>query len=106
MIHSGTYNQARLLGDEIESAMSLLMLRLDAARNHLLEIDVHVSTIASVAGVGAFLAGVFGMNLDSGPLETVSNGMWKVGLSILALGTVVVIFSVWYIKTRGWLMNG
>eukprot|EP00924_Labyrinthula_sp_SR-Ha-C_P016164 maker-scaffold_4-snap-gene-21.2-mRNA-1 protein AED:0.02 eAED:0.02 QI:36/1/1/1/1/1/3/6/426 len=101
----GSYNQAVLLGEEIESAMSLLMLRLDTARNHLLRVDLMVSTVTSVTGCGALVAGLLGMNLDSGA-DGWKYGMWKVASTVLISSFLIIWATFSYMKYKGWLING
>jgi len=99
----GTFSQAKLLNKEIDSAMDLLMLRLDTARNSLLRIDLMVSSITSVAAVGALVAGIFGMNLSSG-VEDTPHWFWGVA-STLVFGSIILVTSIfWYIRHKGWLI--
>lgn len=101
----GSYNKAIRLGDEIESSLSLLRVKLDSARNHLLRLDIYVSAITSSAGIGAFLAGIFGMNLKSN-IENNNNGMLVAGFAIGLFSILFVFILIGYMKYRGWLLDG
>mmetsp|Transcript_12189 Transcript_12189/g.15849 ORF Transcript_12189/g.15849 Transcript_12189/m.15849 type:complete len:453 (+) Transcript_12189:89-1447(+) len=100
----GTYSQAQLLSHEIDSAMDLLYVRLDTARNQLLRVDLMVSSITSVAAVGALVAAIFGMNLRSG-VEDTPEWFWTVaGILIFGCAFSVALMFL-YIKYKGWLIT-
>lgn len=99
----GIYNQALIMGEEIDSAMSLLMIRLDSSRNHLMKIDIYISVVTAVAGICSFFAGVFGMNLNSGISEDPRNMLWIIGGGLATFGCVSIFSIISYMKRRGWL---
>ena len=41
------------------------MLRLDTSRNELMIVNTDMTVLACCIGVGTFIAGIFGMNLDN-----------------------------------------
>jgi len=89
---------------EIDSAMSTIALRLDSARNKLLRIDLVVSSITSVAGIGALFAGLFGMNLKSGVSED-PMWFWAWFGTIVGGLPVMVGLAVFYIYRKGLLIT-
>lgn len=99
----GIFSQAQLLGEEVESAMSILMLRLDTVRNELLQVDLCISTVSLVAGVGAVIAGIFGMNLHSG-IESDTFQMWYIGGGIVLSGIAIIVLMFFVMRCKGWLL--
>ena len=53
------------LRSQIQSAEELVSLRLDTSRNELLIANTALAVLACSIGFGAFITGVFGMNLDN-----------------------------------------
>ncbi len=84
--------------------MSKVMLRLDSAGNHLLQIELAVSMVTSTAAVGAMVAGIFGMNLDSG-IQDSKHWFWGTAAT-LVIGMIVfcavVLVVIW---RKGWLAH-
>jgi magnesium transporter len=73
------------------------MLRLDSARNRLLQIELAVSMVTSTAAVGAMIAGIFGMNLNSHIQES-EHWFWGVATT-LVVGMIVfcavILIVIW-----------
>ena len=82
----------------------LVALRLDSARNQLLQMDVVLSVVTMAAGLGAVVTGIFGMNLRSG---------WEVSADAFAVTSAVVggaiaLFTValyFFVRRRGLLVS-
>eukprot|EP01041_Mallomonas_annulata_P009202 gene9202-19080_t len=53
------------LRTQIQSAEELASLRLDTSRNELLIVNTNMAVLAASIGVGTYIAGIFGMNLDN-----------------------------------------
>jgi len=58
-------NEASTMESNVQSTQEIVELILDANRNALLALDLQVSIMTMGIGVGALLAGLFGMNLLS-----------------------------------------
>jgi magnesium transporter len=104
MIVDGTLSQLKLLTQQTDSVESMIMLRLDTARNHLLRIELMFTALTSVAAIGALIGGLFGMNLRS-DLEEEPHLFWII-VGIVMIGGLVsfVSFLVW-IRMRGYLVT-
>mmetsp|Transcript_22434 Transcript_22434/g.44041 ORF Transcript_22434/g.44041 Transcript_22434/m.44041 type:complete len:523 (-) Transcript_22434:663-2231(-) len=89
----GTYSQVEALRAEIDSAISSISLRLDSARNKLLGIDLLVTSVTAAAALGALIAALFGMNLDSGVTEA---GGWFWGWFGAVVGAMPVIVALMF----------
>ncbi len=76
---------------------SKVMLRQDSAGNHLLQIELAVSMVTSTAAVGAMVAGIFEMNLDSG-IQDSKHLFWGTAAT-LVIGMIVfcdvVLVVIW-----------
>lgn len=55
---------AQLQG-RIQSAENLVMIRLDTVRNDLLTMNTVLTVLSCSIAIGAYITGVFGMNLDN-----------------------------------------
>jgi len=55
----------KFLRDRIQNAEDLASLRLDTSRNELLVANTAFALLACCIAVGAYIAGIFGMNLDN-----------------------------------------
>lgn len=100
----GSMSQVQEFDQDLEVATDVLTIKLDTARNNLLKVDLMVSCVTSVAAVGALIAGIFGMNLESS-IQNSPNWFWSLTgvLTFGSLTTVVVMFTL--IKRRGWLAS-
>ena len=97
----GVYGQAKSLERKLESTTSVLMIRLDSARNNLLRLDLFVSCVTGAAGVGALVAAIFGMNLDSHVQES-AHWFWSVASSLIFMTCVVTVAAYRLIRQNGW----
>jgi len=98
----GTFAQLEGLRSEIDSAISTVSLRLDSARNKLLGVDLLVTSVTSVAAIGALFAGLFGMNLDSG-VEERNTWFWAV-FAIVVGGVPVMVVIMFYVIYKAGLL--
>ena len=94
-------NEIRFFIEELELSESNIAVGLDISRNRLLKMNVTVSSVTALSGVGAFIAGIFGMNLNSG-IQLVSDPpiFWIVaGISffgvIIGIVIMIIIASRW-----------
>lgn len=74
-----------------------MLLRLDTSRNELLVASTVLSVVACAVGVGSFITGAFGMNLDNvDTLQPISGLFYTVCIVCLALigmlSAVVIVF--------------
>ncbi len=82
-----------LLRQNMDSTESLVMMRLDTARNRLLRADVTLNVVTLMVAVGSLITGAFGMNVRNGIEESQA---WFVGiiaaiaLSIALVSTLLV----------------
>ena len=88
-------NEIRFFIEELELSESNIAVGLDISRNRLLKMNVTVSSVTALSGVGSFIAGIFGMNLNSG-IQLVSDPpiFWNVaGISFFGviIGIVIMI---------------
>ena len=99
-IHAG----AEILDQKVEAAMSVLMIRLDSARNNLLKIELMVASVTSAAAIGALIAGIFGMNLDS-DVQDSPNLFWPVAGTLIFGSMLSVVCFFCYVQRSGWLIT-
>lgn len=99
-IHAG----AEMQEQKVEAAMSVLMIRLDSARNNLLKIELMVASVTSAAAIGALIAGIFGMNLDSDVQES-PNWFWPVAGTLVCGTFLSVVLFFCYVQRSGWLIT-
>ena len=59
-------SQLKILELELNTVESNVMLQLDTTRNRLLLVETSIMALTAACGIGAMVAGVFGMNLASG----------------------------------------
>ena len=60
-----TIHKIRHFIEELNVADSNITIGLDISRNKLLKMNIFVTSITAFSGIGAFISGVFGMNLNS-----------------------------------------
>lgn len=100
----GSLAKVLVMIKDIDSAMATCSLRLDTARNKLLGVDLIVNSVTSAAAVGALIAGLFGMNLESGVTEA-PYWFWTIfGIIVSGIPTMVILF-YFIIKSRGLLIT-
>lgn len=92
-----TRTKAALMQHRIQNTESLVMLKLDSMRNYLLGVDILFSIMAISISVGTFIAGVFGMNLESN-LSTREGWFW--GVTLFSIGLMILIGGASYIFFR------
>ncbi len=64
MEYNNFSSKIELCYHQIRNAEESESLRLDMARNQLMVVNVVISVVTSFIGFGAFISGIFGMNLD------------------------------------------
>ena len=100
----GFLEQIDIIRNDLLSAESSTMLRLDAARNRLLQVELMVASITAVGTIANLIAAAFGMNLKSG-LENDDNWFWSIFCS-LVFGSGLLVWTVFHtIKKKGWLIT-
>ncbi|CAF1269580.1 unnamed protein product [Adineta ricciae] len=78
------------LSDSVRTLESATGFMLDAVRNELLSFEIRINIITMSLGMGAFIAGIFGMNLTNG-LEQNPYAFYAItGTSIVLISGVVV----------------
>jgi len=65
MDYTSIASSLEVLRNQIQNAEDLVLLRLDTSRNELLIANTAFALGAFCVGIGGYLAGVFGMNLDN-----------------------------------------
>jgi magnesium transporter len=98
-----TRTKATLMQHRIQNTESLVMLKLDSTRNYLLGVDIFFSILAISISVGTFIAGVFGMNLNSN-LQNADGWFWGVTIVSLALMVVLPIVGWLFFRRKGVFM--
>ncbi|KLO14034.1 Mg2+ transporter protein cora-like protein [Schizopora paradoxa] len=84
-------NEAETISANVSSTQEIVELILDSNRNALLALDLKVSIMTLGIGVGALIAGLFGMNLTSHLEET----KWAfVGMSVVASASAGLVMLV------------
>ena len=81
-----------------------MALRLDSARNQLLQMDVVLSVVTMAAGLGAVVTGIFGMNLRSGWEATPDAFV----VTSAVVGGAIALFTValyFFVRRRGLLVS-
>lgn len=90
------------LSMQINAAESLTLLRLDTSRNELLLVDTQLSVLAVCFGVGAFITGLFGMNLDNtNTLQNAPGGFKSVSVLCLVIIVVGYLAIMLYLRITG-----
>lgn len=80
-------NHATLLHDAIEDTEDLVMIHLDTLRNRLLSVELTLSVVSMMFGVGGVISGIFGMNLKMPLFEDEANPAWF----FVVVGTIIVL---------------
>jgi len=65
MDYDSLSTKLKCLRDKIQNAEDLVSLRLDTSRNELLVANTAFALLSCCIGVGAYITGLFGMNLDN-----------------------------------------
>mmetsp|Transcript_1806 Transcript_1806/g.4197 ORF Transcript_1806/g.4197 Transcript_1806/m.4197 type:complete len:518 (-) Transcript_1806:304-1857(-) len=94
----------RDLDEDLDSAQSSVSLRLSTAQNKLLGVDLFVSGLTAASTIGALIAGLFGMNLNSGVSEA-PYWFWAVFGSTLGFIPVVIFGLVYKVRSQGLLIS-
>ncbi|DAZ98851.1 TPA: hypothetical protein N0F65_002576 [Lagenidium giganteum] len=95
-----TRTKAALMQHRIQNTESLVMLKLDSMRNYLLGVDLIFSIVAIALGMGTYVTGAFGMNLNSHVQE--ENGwFWPVLYVTTSLIVVLCFVGIQYFKRMG-----
>jgi magnesium transporter len=92
--------KTKLLQQRIQNTESLIMIKLDTARNHLLTVDLVFSLVTVSLTFGTFVTAAFGMNLVTG-LEEEVGAFTLVMLATLLASVVMVVLGVLYFRRRG-----
>jgi len=91
-----------VLREQIQNAEDLVSLRLDTSRNELLIANTAFSLGACCVGLGGYLAGLFGMNLDNTISIQDTPGLFVgicIGSSLTIIASYVGVF--WYLSFTG-----
>ena len=88
------------LSDSAQTLKSVTDFMLDAVRNELLGFEIRISIISMGLGIGALVAGIYGMNVTHG-LEQNSNGFYIItGTTLSFIGSVIAIGMVRSLRYR------
>lgn len=96
--------KAGYIRSQIQSAEELVSLRLDTSRNELLIVNTALAVLACSIGFGAYITGMFGMNLDNvDTIQPVEHSFAVV--SICSFAAIVLLFGVilYYLRQTGML---
>lgn len=96
--------KVKLLEHRIQNTESLVMLKLDATRNHLLAVDVVFGLITVSLTLGMYITAGFGMNLRSG-MEESPDVFASVFFGALSLCALIVLAGVLYFRKHGVLSH-
>ena len=85
----GKFSNLRM---QIQSAEELVALRLDTSRNELLIVNTLLSGLSCSIAIGAYVTGVFGMNLDNvNTIQPMVNSFPMI--TIISFGTMLLAFA-------------
>ncbi|GLD92955.1 hypothetical protein PINS_up001547 [Pythium insidiosum] len=90
----------RLVQNRIQTTESLVMLKLDSTRNHLLTVDVIFSLLTMSLTFGMFVTAAFGMNLQSG-VETHPSAFVLVLLGAFIICLLIIAAGLIYFRKKG-----
>ncbi|KAJ0409349.1 hypothetical protein ATCC90586_000586 [Pythium insidiosum] len=90
----------RLLQNRIQNTESLVMLKLDSTRNHLLTVDVIFSLLTVSLTFGMFVTAAFGMNLQSG-VETHPSAFVLVLVGAFVICALIIVAGLIYFRKKG-----
>ena len=82
-------NQTSLKSEEIGDTEDLVMIHLDTLRNRLLSVELALSVVSMMFGVGSMLSGIFGINLPISLFDEGVSPLW-----FAAVTYVIVVMSV------------
>lgn len=84
---------------QIQSAEELVSLRLDTSRNELLIANTALAVLACSIAFGAYITGVFGMNLDN--TETIQNDKHSFAIvTVCSFGGILLVFFILFAYLR------
>ncbi|UJR29418.1 hypothetical protein I4U23_010630 [Adineta vaga] len=88
------------LSDSVHTLESATGFMLDAVRNELLSFEIRINIITMGLGMGAFIAGIFGMNLTNG-IEQNPYAFYAItGTSTILIGGVIAMAFIRLLKYR------
>lgn len=91
-----------LLKTNIHNAEEMVSLRLDTSRNELLIANTALTVLSCGIGFGAYISGVFGMNLDQTNYLQPRENSFLIVTILSFIGVVLVfIFGYGYLKMAG-----
>jgi magnesium transporter len=96
---------ATLMQHRITTTESLVMMKLDYARNYLLALDMTLNLIAASLGFGMLVTGIFGMNLKIGIEDRTASAFWWVIFSVCGVCLFFILSGVFYFKHKGLLVT-
>lgn len=96
--------KAGYIRSQITSAEELVSLRLDTSRNELLIANTALAVLACSIGFGAYITGLFGMNLDNVVLIQPLQGSF-VTVAVCSLAVIALLFVsiLLYLRQSGML---
>mmetsp|Transcript_14195 Transcript_14195/g.20634 ORF Transcript_14195/g.20634 Transcript_14195/m.20634 type:complete len:373 (-) Transcript_14195:1356-2474(-) len=92
-------NEIRSIAKEVEVTENVIQIRLDAARNRILRLEVYLNLVTMSLAAGALFAGVFGMNLTSG-YEEHPYAFYIVSTSLLGSSVLFFKGSMAYLRFK------
>jgi Mg2+ and Co2+ transporter CorA len=79
-----------------------LSLRLDTSRNELLIANTVLAILACCFGLGAYVSGIFGMNLDNtGKLQDTKNVFYIVIATSFGFMILMFVGMIWVFRSNG-----
>eukprot|EP01042_Synura_sphagnicola_P004810 gene4810-6123_t len=95
MDFNSLYGKLDSLRSQIQTSQDLVLLRLDTSRNELLVANTAFAILASCVGLGSYIAGLYGMNLDNTvtiqPIYGVFSVVWA-GATFCMIALFVAIY--------------
>lgn len=92
------------LRNDVDALHDIKMLNLDQTRNTLMRVEIVLSLITTIAGIGAMVAGIFGMNLLS-DVEGEPYWFWTVAGILLGMLVGLSIALVAWFWHKGLLLS-
>ena len=87
---SGKFTNLRT---QIQSAEELIALRLDTSRNELLIVNTLLSGLSCSVAFGAYITGIFGMNLDNvDTVQTMKNSFPMI--TMISFSIIILAYSI------------
>jgi len=95
-------SQIGIMKSHMQNAEDSVMLRLDTSRNELLIANTALTLVSLGVGFGAYIAGVFGMNLDQTIyLQPVKNSFVIITILIFISVCLIYVLGYGYLKMAG-----